>query len=129
MSVADVAFATVLVMATLDFSVSHAESGNIATGIDGVITIAPFRGGPISQDTPNIGPLSNATFTVQDQNGVVASFTTDSNGHFQVCLAPGHYQVSRKGDQPKIGRFGPFDVDVVPGKVTKVEWQCDSGMR
>jgi hypothetical protein len=41
---------------------------------------------------------------------------------------PGHYSVARKG-QGKIGRCGPFDIDVMNGQITKVEWRCDSGMR
>ena len=44
-------------------------------------------------------------------------------------VPPGHYKVSHKGRKSSIGRFGPFEVDVVAGKITKVEWQCDSGIR
>jgi hypothetical protein len=28
-----------------------------------------------------------------------------------------------------IAQYGPFDVDVVAGQMTKVEWQCDTGIR
>src|SRR6266545_289678 len=40
-----------------------------------------------------------------------------------------HYKVSIKGKRPGIGRFGPFEVDVVPGKMARVQWECDSGIR
>jgi hypothetical protein len=37
--------------------------------------------------------------------------------------------VTKKDRQKGIGRYGPFDVDVAAGQMTKVEWQCDTGMR
>jgi len=98
------------------------------TGIEGVITINPARPGPIRADTP-VSPLANIAFAVENQKGEVASFSTDNDGRFRVSLAPGHYKVSRKGRTSSIGRYGPFEVDVVAGQMTKVQWQCDSGMR
>ena len=74
-------------------------------------------------------PLPNATFGVENNKGEVASFTTDDQGRFRASLAPGHYKVSLKGRKSSIGRFGPFEVDVVSGKMTNVQWECDSGMR
>lgn len=74
-------------------------------------------------------PLANATFVVENNNGEVASFTTDGQGHFRVALSPGHYKVSLKGRKSTIGRFGPFEVDVSSGQMTKVQWECDSGIR
>jgi hypothetical protein len=44
-------------------------------------------------------------------------------------LPPGRYTVSLKGKKTGVGRFGPFEVDVVAGQITKVQWQCDSGIR
>jgi Prealbumin-like fold domain len=105
----------------------QAQSG---TGMEGVITIAPTQGGPIRADTPSSSPLPNATFVVKDDKGAVASeFTTDEQGRFQTSLAPGRYTVSLKGKTGGLGRYGPFDVDVVAGRVTKVQWECDSGIR
>jgi hypothetical protein len=98
------------------------------TGIEGVITINPARPGPIRADAP-VSPLANIDFAVENQKGEVASFTTDNDGRFRVSLAPGHYKISRKGRTSSIGRYGPFEVDVVAGQITKVQWQCDSGMR
>ena len=99
------------------------------TGIEGVITISPIKAGPIRADAPASRPIANAAFAVEDQKGEIASFTTDSDGRFRVSLAPGHYKVSLKGRTSSIGRYGPFEVDVVAGQMTKVQWQCDSGMR
>jgi hypothetical protein len=74
-------------------------------------------------------PLGNATFVVENNDGEVASFTTDGQGRFRASLPAGHYKVSLKGRKSSIGRFGPFEVDVESGKMTKVQWECDSGIR
>ena len=92
-----------------------------------MITISPIRPGPTRIDTPDSGPLATVAFTAQNETGTVASFTTDEQGKFRVSLAPGHYTVAQK--ERRIMHCGPFDVDVVAGKMTAVEWRCDSGMR
>jgi Carboxypeptidase regulatory-like domain len=103
--------------------------GGPESGIEGVITISPARPGPIRPNEPASVPLANATFAVENNNGEVASFTTDAQGRFRASLPPGHYKVSLKGRKSGIGRFGPFEVDVVAGKMTNVQWECDSGIR
>jgi hypothetical protein len=99
------------------------------TGVEGVITISPSQPGPIRADAPASKPLANTAFVAENENGAVASFTTDEQGHFRTQLAPGHYKVSIKGRKSTIGRFGPFEVDVMAGKMTQVQWDCDSGIR
>lgn len=109
------------------FSAAQTQS---ATGIEGVITIAPIHPGPLKKDMPTSGPFANGTFVVQSQAGIpIASFTTDAEGRFRVFVPSGHYTVSRKDGRSGPGYFGPFDVDVAAGKMTTVEWRCDSGMR
>ena len=103
------------------------ETGD--TGIEGVITVGPIHGGPVRPGMASSAPLANATFVVGNENGAVAEFTTDEKGRFKVSLEPGHYTVTKKDRQKGIGRYGPFDVDVVAGQMTKVDWQCDTGMR
>jgi hypothetical protein len=99
------------------------------TGIEGVITLGPTHGGPIRPGIPSSKPFANAEFAVTSEKGQVASFTTDDQGKFRVSLAPGHYTVSLKNRKGGIGHYGPFEVDVVAGKMTTVEWECDTGMR
>jgi hypothetical protein len=102
------------------------ESG---TGIEGVITLSPTHPGPVRPGMISSKPLANATFVAANEKGTATEFTTDSEGHFRISLAPGHYTVSLKDKKGGIGRYGPFDVDVAAGPMTKVEWQCDTGMR
>ena len=99
------------------------------SGIEGVIQISPAKPGPIRADALASVPLANATFVVENNNGEVASFTTDDQGRFRASLPPGHYKVSLKGRKSSIGRFGRFEVDVASGKMTNVQWECDSGIR
>ena len=99
------------------------------TGIEGRITVSPAHGGPVRVDEQASKPLTNATFVATSEKGAATEFTTDDQGHFKVLLEPGHYTVTKKGPQKGIGRYGPFDALVVTGQMTRLEWQCDSGMR
>ena len=91
--------------------------------------MSPIRGGPSRAGIPDSGPLANVAFVVENEKAAVTSFTTDDQGQFRISLAPGHYTVSRDGKKGGIGRFGPFEVDVSAGKMTKVQWTCDTGIR
>jgi Prealbumin-like fold domain len=106
-----------------------APAPETGTGLEGVITVSPIRGGPSRAGLPDSGPLANVAFVVENESGTVASFTTDDQGQFRISLAPGRYTVSRKGGKGGIGKFGPFEVDVVAGKMTSVQWNCDTGIR
>jgi hypothetical protein len=124
-------FRIILVLLVMSgcFSLGQRQSGS-GTGIEGVITFGPTQGGPIRADTPSSNPLANATFVVETEKGAeVASFTTDDQGRFRVPLTPGHYTVSKEGKKHGIGHYGPFDVDVVAGRMTNVQWECDTGIR
>lgn len=124
-------FRIILVLLVMSgcFSSGQTQSGS-GTGIEGVITFGPTQGGPIRADTPSSKPLANATFVVENEKGAeVASFTTDDQGRFRVPLTPGHYAVSKEGKKHGIGHYGPFDVDVAAGRMTNVQWECDTGIR
>jgi hypothetical protein len=99
------------------------------TGIEGTVTVGPVHGGPSRMGVPEAKPLANVAFDVEYHGGKVASFTTDDQGRFHLSLAPGHYTVSIKQRKGAIGYYGPFEVDVTSGQMTKVDWRCDTGMR
>ncbi|MEP7071758.1 MAG: carboxypeptidase-like regulatory domain-containing protein [Verrucomicrobiota bacterium] len=99
------------------------------TGLKGVINISPVHGGPSRPGDAGGSPLADITFVVKDDQGKEKTFTTDAQGRFQISLAPGQYQVMRQGVCNAIGFYGPFKATVAPGRITAVEWKCDSGMR
>jgi hypothetical protein len=111
-------------------SVARSESKPGNTGITGVVMVSPIRPGPIKKgsESANAAPLPNAKFSVTSNETVVTTFTTDTEGRFQVFLKPGHYSVSLAENRfPK--PCGPFEINVEAGKMTGAEWRCDSGMR
>ncbi len=111
-------------------SVARSESKTGNTGITGVIMVTPIRPGPIRKgsELPTAAPLPNAKFRITSKEGAVTTFTTDTAGHFRVSLQPGHYSVVLAENRfPK--PCGPFEVHVEAGKMTDVQWRCDSGMR
>src|SRR5947207_1818640 len=99
------------------------------TGIEAVITVGPVHDGPARIGAPDSRPLANTTFITQSQNGTATSCTTDDQGRFGLSQEPGHYAVSLKEKKGGIGRYAPFEVNVVADQMTKVEWRCDTGMR
>ena len=98
-------------------------------GIEGVISAGPIHGGPTRQGVPDSKPLANTEFLVEKEKSVVASFKTDDQGRFRVSLPAGHYRISRKDWNAKIGSYGPFEVDVAAGKMKVVQWNCETGLR
>jgi hypothetical protein len=120
---------TVVMLLGLSSSLAETPSGEAGSGIEGVILVSPAMPGPAWEGMPESGPVANVTWTVQNEKGDVTSFTTDGEGRFRVSLPPGHYNVTRQKRASGVGHFGPFDVDVAPGKMTTVEWKCDSGIR
>ena len=116
-------------LVTLFCMTAVAETSPPATsGIEGTIVVSPARPGPITKDGPSVAPVPNVQFLVKAGDATVKTFTTDGQGRFQVDLPPGHYVIAREGALPRIGRWH-FEAEVVAGKMTKVNWTADSGMR
>jgi hypothetical protein len=97
-----------------------------ATGIEGVIAISPSPPRMSREAVPSPDPLVNAAFNVVKKKAVVASFTTDEHGRFRVSVASGHYTVSQP-EKSQMRQCGPWEVDVVSGQMTKIEWYCEMG--
>jgi hypothetical protein len=109
--------------------VHSAPAPHDLTGIEGTITVSPVQGGPTRQGSSDSRPLANTTFEVKQEDRVIASFQTDQQGRFQQALEPGHYTISRKDWKSAVGSYGPFEVSVSRGKMTAVQWSCDTGIR
>ena len=91
--------------------------------------MSPIQGGPTRQGEPDSTPLAHITFQVKQNGQVTKSFQTDDRGQFHVELEPGHYTISRKDWKGAVGFYGPFEAEITQGRMTKVEWKCDTGIR
>jgi hypothetical protein len=105
------------------------QAADDSTGVEGTILITPVQGGPTRQGAPDARPLAKITFEIKQAGRVIKSFQTDEQGQFRVVLKPGHYTIVRKDWRGAIGSYGPYEVEVIRGKMKQVEWQCDSGLR
>ena len=99
------------------------------TRLEGSITLHNISGGPVRQGVPDEKPLANTTFVVKKGDVTVASFTTDEQGRFRISLPSGHYRISRKDWNSRVGFYGPFEVEIAAGEIKKVQWDCDTGMQ
>jgi hypothetical protein len=124
-------FLRILLLLILCCSLMIAQTPGINgdTGVEGVILVSPTHGGPIRRGEASSAPLRQTEFVVRKGDQTVATFKTDGEGKFRVLLPPGRYTVSRANWTARIGRYGPFDVDVATGQISKVQWICDTGMR
>lgn len=120
-----------LALLLMNTSLASAESDSSrSSGIEGIVMVSRIWPGPIKKgsEKPNVAPVASAAFSVANEKGTVTSFTTDSQGRFRLSLSPGHYVVSLA--ENRFARpCGPFEVEVQSGKMTKVDWRCDSGMQ
>ena len=98
------------------------------TGLVGTVVRGPVQ--PVCQvNLPCEAPFS-ASFTVQQGDRVVATFRSDSQGHFEVLLARGMYVVVAGPDAPIISpRAQTKEVVVGSNGLTTVLLRFDTGIR
>jgi hypothetical protein len=99
------------------------------TGLEGEIRIGPIHGGPARIGVADTKPLAKTAFMVKKDEKIIASFETDDQGRFRVSLPPGKCTVSQRDGKGRVGRYGPFEVEIVAGEMKKVQWECDTGLR
>jgi hypothetical protein len=105
-----------------------APTGPSNTGLVGTVTRGPIR--PVCQaDLPCDEPFG-ASFSVQQGSRVVASFRSDSQGHFESRLPPGIYLVVPGSDAPIMSPTAQAkQVEVGSKGLTTVLLQFDTGIR
>jgi len=98
------------------------------TALVGTVVRGPVH--PVCQvDVPCDAPFS-ADFTVQQAHRVVATFHSDSQGHFEVRLASGLYVVVPSPDAPIISPSAQAkEVSVGSNGLTTVLLHFDTGIR
>jgi hypothetical protein len=98
------------------------------TTLVGTVVRGPVQ--PVCQIAVSCEAPFSANFTVQQGDRVVAAFRSDSQGHFEVQLAPGMYVVVPNLDAPIISpRAQAKDVVVGPAGPTTVLLHFDTGIR
>ena len=98
------------------------------TGLIGIVVRGPVQ--PVCQvQVPCDAPFG-ASFTVEQNGRVVATFRSDAQGRFRVHLAPGSYLVVPGSDAPIISPSGQAKPVVVgPDGLTSVRLEFDTGIR
>ena len=77
-------------------------------------------------------PVANARVTIETPSGsaVVATATTDAQGHFSVSLPPGDYRVRIEPGNGGLPRQDqPTNVTIHAGETTSVKIELDTGIR
>ena len=77
-------------------------------------------------------PVPNARVTIETPSGsaVVATATTDAQGHFSVSLTPGDYRVRIEPGNGSLPRQDqPQSVTIRAGQTTSVKIELDTGIR
>jgi hypothetical protein len=94
----------------------------------GTVVRGPVQ--PVCQITVPCDAPFSAGFTAQQRDRVVASFRSDSQGHFEVQLAPGMYAVVPDLDAPIMSpKAQAKDVIVGSSGPTTVLLHFDTGIR
>jgi hypothetical protein len=98
------------------------------TGLVGTVVRGPIQ--PVCQvDVPCDAPFS-ANFTMQQGDRVVATFRSDTQGHFDVRVAPGMYIVVASADAPIISpKTQTKEVVVGSTGLTTVQLHFETGIR
>lgn len=106
------------------------SSGQTAI-LDGQVVLYPSK--PACSNTESCStPLANYKVTVKADDGhVVATATTDQQGHFTVTVVPGSYvvQVDLTSGHTGQRQTTPGKVTLVAGQTTHVTITVDSGIR
>ena len=99
-----------------------------ATALAGTVVRGPIQ--PVCQIGSACEAPFSATFTVKRGGGAVATFRSDSDGHFDVPLAPGMYTVVPNADAPVMSPTAQSkDVVVGSAGTTTVLLHFDTGIR
>jgi hypothetical protein len=105
--------------------VQEGVGGREQTGLEGTVRRGPTQ--PACREGESCDEPFQATFTLQQDNRIVARFATDNTGHFVVYAAPGSYVVV-PDDPIGLGSKG-LEVTVGAEGLTQVNLTVDTGIR
>jgi len=111
------------------FSLFGGENIELTTGLEGTVYRGPLN--PVEMEGQvNDAPFS-ASFNVYNLNDKhIKSFSSNTNGEFNVLLAPGDYKIIPDKSAPIMGaEFQVKEVTLDPVGITRQDLFFDTGIR
>jgi hypothetical protein len=100
-----------------------ASAATLRSGAYGTVTRGPIT--PVcSAEQPCSGPATGAVLTFFKGGQQSAKVTVGNAGAYRIRLAPGLYTV-----RSSMRRLTPVTVRISPGRMTKVDFSIDTGIR
>jgi hypothetical protein len=100
----------------------------VTTGAAGTVRRGPIT--PVCTEGVTCDAPFSGDFKVERANRIVATFHSDSDGHFSVMLAPGSYQVVAGPGAPVLDPGNQqHPITVGPDGLTTVDLLFDTGIR
>ena len=107
-----------------------AQAESAKTGIRGTVSFAPAMPGAQRAGESGVAPLSGADIQLQDEQGrAIAREVTDANGQYQFNVAPGTYRIQVGLRGSRFPRCKRADAIVRLDQISRVDIDCDSGIR
>jgi len=111
------------------FGLFGCENIELTTGLEGTVFRGPIN--PVEMEGQvNDAPFS-ALFNVYNLNDrLIKSFSSNTNGEFNVMLAPGNYKIIPDKSAPIMGaEFQVKEVTLDPVGITRLDLFFDTGIR
>jgi hypothetical protein len=100
-----------------------ASTAALRSGAFGIVTRGPIV--PVcSVEQPCDAPATGAVLTFLEAGRQTANVTVGSGGVYRIHLAPGLYTV-----RSNMRRLTPVTVRIIPGRMIRVDFSIDTGIR
>ena len=100
----------------------------LAGGLHGTVTRGPTT--PVCRvGLPCSEPAAGAVLVFEREHHAAARVRVDARGHYSVKLAPGSYAVLVAPRRRLGSRIAPRTVRVVAGRMRRVDFSIDTGIR
>lgn len=119
--------AAVLIAVAVALGAATTSAAVATSGVHGIVTRGPIT--PVCQTgEPCDGPAAGVTLAFLRAGVEAARVRTNDAGGYRIRLAPGVYVV-RIRPASKIGKLSPTRVRVVAGRMRRVDFAIDTGIR
>lgn len=120
------AWATLALLGTGMVAIGAADAGS---GVEGWVLLSPVRGGAQREGAAGTAAFGDVELQLVSQAGaVVTAVRSSAAGQYRLLAPPGLYRV-KVMTANKITRCPSHEAVVKPGTYTRLDIDCDSGMR